>query len=190
MKEQNGMTREEALALLEQNIHNANLRKHCLASEAVLRAMARHLNQDEEKWGLAGLLHDLDAESHPDLQVHTHRSVEMLRARGVQLEIIEAIRLHNEAAHPDKRSTLIQHALAAGETVTGLIIASALVRPDRQLASVQLKSVRKRFRESAFARGADRSIISECTHCGLELDEFLALALAAMQDIAPELELA
>ena len=66
MKEPYGMTREEALALLEQNIYNANLRKHCLASEAVLRAMARHLNQDEEKWGLAGLLHDLDAESHPD----------------------------------------------------------------------------------------------------------------------------
>lgn len=108
------------------------------------------LNQDEEKWGLAGLLHDLDAESHPGLCRYIPiAALEMLRARGVQLEIIEAIRLHNEAAHPDKRSTLLQHALAAGETVTGLIIASALVRPDRQLASVQLKSVRKRFRESA-----------------------------------------
>lgn len=89
----------------------------------------------------------------------------------------------------DKRSRILQHALAAGETVTGLIIARALVRPDRQPPSVKLKSVRKHFHESAFARGADRVIIAECMHCGLDVDDFLAPALTAMQGIAAELEL-
>lgn len=189
MQTEYGINRAEALELMQSHITNANLRKHCLASEAVLRALARKLGQDEELWGLCGLLHDLDAETHPDLDVHTHHTVAILQAQGVHDDIIEAIRLHNESAHTDKRTTLLQHGLAAGETVTGLIIASALVRPDKQLASVKVKSVRKRFRESAFARGANRDIIAECVHCGLEVDDFLALALTAMQAIASELEL-
>ncbi len=171
-----GIDREEALALMQAHIENANLRKHCLASEAVLRALAKHLGEDEELWGLSGLLHDLDAESHPELHEHTRHTVALLQERGVHADIIEAIRLHNESAHQDKRTSILHHALAAGETVTGLIIASALVRPDKQLASVKVKSVRKRFRESAFARGANREIIAECVHCGLEVDDFLALA--------------
>ena len=184
-----GITRAEALDLVYAHVHNENLRRHSLASEAVLRALARHLGEDEELWGLCGLLHDLDAESHPDMHSHTHHTVQVLRERGVEANIIEAIRLHNEAAHQDKRGTLLQHALAAGETVTGLIIASALVRPDKRLAAVQPKSVRRRFRESAFARGANRKIIAECEHCGVRVDDFLALALAAMQGIADELAL-
>lgn len=184
-----GITRAEALELVHAHLHNENLRRHSLASEAVLRALARHLGEDEELWGLCGLLHDLDAESHPDMGTHTHHTVQVLQERGVATDIVEAIRLHNEAAHQEKRSTPLQHALAAGETVTGLIIASALVRPDKSLAAVQPKSVRRRFRESAFARGADRKVIAECVHCGLEVDDFLALALAAMQGIAEELAL-
>lgn len=86
---------------------------------------ARHLDEKEELWGLCGLLHDLDAESHPDRETHTHHTVRVLRERGVAASIVEAIRLHNEAAHREKRSTLLQHAQAAGETVTGLITASA-----------------------------------------------------------------
>ena len=184
-----GINRKEALALMQAHISNTNLRKHCLASEAVLRALAQRLGEDEELWGLCGLLHDLDAESHPDLHEHTLHTVAVLQMRGVHADLIEAIRLHNETAHKDKRSTILHHGLSAGETVTGLIIASALVRPDKQLASVKVKSVRKRFRESAFARGANREIIAECVHCGLEVDDFLSLALTAMQGIATELEL-
>ena len=184
-----GISREEALDLLQQHLDNENMIKHCLASEAVLRALARRLGEDEEKWGLAGLLHDLDAESQPDLSTHTSETVEILTDRGVEPEIIDAIRMHNEKAHGERRSTPFHHALAAGETITGLVIATALVYPDKKLGSVKPKSVRKRFREKAFARGADREIIRECEHLGLEVNEFCDLALAAMCTISDDLGL-
>ena len=138
-----GISREKAVELVRRHIHNDNLFKHCLASEAVLRAMAEHMGEDEDKWGLAGLLHDLDSETHPDLAVHTRETVRILTEKGVDPEIIEAIRLHNPEAYPgDTRTTVFQHALAAGETITGLVIATALVQPDKKLASVKPKSVR------------------------------------------------
>ncbi len=184
-----GITRQEALRLLRNHLQNPNLFKHCLASEAVLRRLARHLGEDEEKWGLAGLLHDLDAESQPDLSTHTHETVTILGRLGVDAEIIEAIRLHNEKAHGERRSTRFQHALAAGETITGLVIATALVYPDKKLKSVRPKSVRKRFKEKSFARGANREIIRECELIGLTVPEFCDLALEAMQEISDELGL-
>lgn len=184
-----GITREQSLELLHEKLQNSNMIKHCLASEAVMRALARKFDEDEEKWGLAGLLHDLDAETQPDLSTHTNETVEILNKHGVDPEIIDAIRMHNEKAHGDKRSTRFHHALAAGETITGLIIATALVYPDKKLTSVKPKSVRKRFKEKAFARGADREIIRECEQIGLEVNEFCDLALVAMQDIGNELGL-
>ncbi len=184
-----GITRDEALELVREHLDNENLVKHSLASEAVLRALARRLGEDEDKWGLAGLLHDLDAESQPDLTTHTSETVAILSSRGVDPEIIDAIRMHNEKAHGDKRSTPFHHALAAGETITGLVIATALVYPDKKLASVKPKSVRKRFKEKAFARGADREIIRECEHLGLKVGEFCDLALAALCPIAEDLGL-
>lgn len=184
-----GISREDALNLLHQHVTNQNMVKHCLASEAVMKALANHLGTDEEQWGLAGLLHDLDVESQPDLLTHTHETVEVLKQNGVDDEIIEAIRLHNEKAHEDRRSTPFQHALAAGETITGLVIATTLVYPDKKLASVKPKSVRKRFKEKAFARGANREIIAECSHLGLEVNQFCDIALKAMQDISDELGL-
>ncbi|MCF8057319.1 MAG: HDIG domain-containing protein [Desulfocapsa sp.] len=187
--EKYGISREQALDLIHEHIANRNMINHCLASEAVLRSLAGHLGEDEEKWGLAGLLHDLDAESQPDLATHTHETVHILKERGVDPEIIEAIRLHNEKAHEDSRRTTFQHGLAAGETITGLVVAAALVYPDKKLASVKPKSVRKRFKEKAFARGANRDIIAECTHLGLEVNEFCDLALGAMQQIAEEIGL-
>lgn len=184
-----GIDRAEALTLLNEHVASPNMRKHCLASEAVLKSLARHLGEDEEKWGLAGLLHDLDVESHEDLTVHTHGTVAILQEKGVDQEIIEAIRLHNEKAHPDRRSLPFHHALAAGETITGLVTATALVYPDKRLASVKPKSVRKRFKEKAFARGADREIIRECEQLNLEVNEFCDLALKAMQAISDDLGL-
>ncbi len=185
-----GITREQALQLLHDHIKAPNLIKHCLASEAVMRALARRLGEDENKWGLAGLLHDLDVEqTADDLSRHTHETVRVLTELGIDAEIIEAIRLHNEQAHPDRRSTPFQHALAAGETITGLIIATALVYPDKKLASVKPKSVRKRYKEKSFAAGANREIIAECEQLGIPLPEFCDLCLAAMQDIADQLGL-
>lgn len=185
-----GITRERALQLVKQHLTNPNLVKHSLATEAVLRALARHFGEDEELWGLTGLLHDLDAQATgDDLSIHTHQTVEILRGEGVAEEIIEAIRMHNEHAHGDKRSERFHHALAAGETITGLITATALVYPDKKLASVKPKSVRKRYKEKLFAAGANREIIAECELIGLPLPEFCDLCLEAMQGIAADLGL-
>jgi len=185
-----GITRQRSLELLQQHLSNPNLIKHSLASEAVLRGLARHFGEDEELWGLTGLLHDLDVElTLDDLSRHTHETVRILREEGVAEPIITAIRLHNEAAHNDKRSERLHHALAAGETITGLIIASALVYPDKKLASVKPKSVRKRYKEKLFAAGASREIIAECELIGIPIPEFCDLCLAAMQDIAADLGL-
>jgi len=129
-----GITREEAFELVKQYLKSPNMINHCLAAEAVMKALAEHVDEDAEKWGLAGLLHDLDAESHTALDVHTRETARILEEKGVDLEIIEAIRLHNEQAHPgERRSTQFQHLLAAGETITGLIVATALVYPDKKL---------------------------------------------------------
>ncbi|MEE4242850.1 MAG: HDIG domain-containing metalloprotein [Desulfopila sp.] len=188
--EQFGISREDALDLLKSRLKNENLYKHCLAAEAVLQATARELGEDVDKWGLAGLLHDLDAETQPDLDVHTVETAEILEERGVDADIVEAICLHNLQAHPGKqRSSPFHFALAAGETITGLIIATALVYPDKKLSSVKPKSVRKRIKEKAFARGADREIIKECEQAGIPLADFCALSLTAMQGIADELGL-
>ena len=183
-----GISREKAVELVRRHIHNDNLFKHCLASEAVLRAMAEHMGEDEDKWCLAGLLHDLDSETHPDLAVHTRETVRILTEKGVDPEIIEAIRLHNPEAYPgDTRTTVFQHALAAGETITGLVIATALVQPDKKLASVKPKSVRKRMKEKAFARGANRETIMECEIIGIPIADFCTLSVTAMQKIADSL---
>lgn len=184
-----GISRRDVLQLLGDNISNPNMIKHCLATEAVMRALARHLGEDEDKWGLAGLLHDLDVETHPDLTVHTNGTVRVLQEKGVDPEIVDAIRMHNEKAHDETRHTAFHHALAAGETITGLVTATALVYPDKKLSSVKPKSVRKRFKEKAFARGADREIIRECEKLGLEINTFCDLALVAMQDISDDLGL-
>lgn len=185
-----GIDRERAMQLLDENLSNPNMIKHCLASEAVMRKLARHFGEDEELWGLTGLLHDLDAEAtEGDLSVHTHQTAELLRKEGVAEEIITAICMHNEEAHDSRRSERFHHALAAGETITGLITATALVYPDKKLASVKPKSVRKRIKEKAFAAGANREIIMECEQIGVPIAEFCDLCLDAMQGIADDLGL-
>jgi putative nucleotidyltransferase with HDIG domain len=178
------MTRDDALLLLREQVKNENLIKHCLASEAVMASLAERLGGNRETWAMAGLLHDLDVEiTQADLNVHGLETVRILRERGVAPDIVEAIRKHNELAHGEKRSTPFERALAAGETITGLITATALVYPDRKLASVQSKSVVKRMKEKGFARSVNRDIILECEQVGIPLPEFAELALKAMQGI-------
>ncbi|HPQ51966.1 MAG TPA: HDIG domain-containing protein [Spirochaetota bacterium] len=185
------ISREDAYNLLCEHVKNENMIKHSLASEAVMRAVARELGEDEERWGLAGLLHDVDVEiTNADLAVHTKEAVKILGEIDVDQEIIEAIRLHNEVAHPgEHRSTVFQHALAAGETITGLITATALVYPDKKVAGVKAKSVKKRMKETAFARSVNREIIMECGKAGIELDSFIELSLDAMKGVSEELGL-
>lgn len=178
------MTRDEAVVLLKQYIRDERMLSHSYAAEAVLRALARHLGQDEETWGLAGLLHDIDLERvGGDLTVHGLEAARILTGRGVDAAVVEAVRMHNEMAAGAKRETPFQHALAAGETITGLISATALVYPDKKLASVKVKSVVKRMREKAFAASVNRETILECERIGIPLDAFAGIALAAMQDI-------
>ncbi|RPI92996.1 MAG: HDIG domain-containing protein [Spirochaetales bacterium] len=185
------MERERAIELLKEYVKNENMLKHCLASEAVMRSLARELGQDEAKWALAGLLHDIDVElTDADLAVHGRETVRILGEQGVDPDIIDAIRLHNEEAFPgETRSTLFQHALAAGETVTGLITATALVYPDKKLSSVKASSVVKRMKEKAFARSVNRDFVLECEKFGMELPRFVEVSLSAMRGISDDLGL-
>ena len=184
------MTRGEAIELLNQFIKNERMLNHCYASEAVMKALARKLGRDEEEWGIAGLLHDLDLEiTNADLSIHTRETEKILSEKGVEPEIIDAIKMHNEEAWGMKRNTVFHHALAAGETVTGMIVAAALVYPDKKLASVKAKSVTKRMKEKAFAASVNRDTIMECDRIGLPLDEFVEICLQAMKEISDQLGL-
>ena len=178
------ISREKAINLLHQYIKNDRMIFHSLASEAVLRAMARRLGRDEEKWGLAGLLHDLDVEiTHADPKVHGLETARILNEMEVDPDIIEAIKLHNEYATDQSRTSEFHHALSAGETITGLILATSLVYPDKQISSVKPKSVTKRMKEKAFAASVKRENILECELIGIPMDEFAELSIAAMVGI-------
>ncbi|MHB8090459.1 MAG: HDIG domain-containing metalloprotein [Syntrophales bacterium] len=184
------MTRDEAEELLKTHVKSERMLAHSLASEAVLRALARRLGRDEEAWGRAGLLHDIDIEDvGGDLNRHGLEAAPILSKAGVEDEIVEAIKMHNETAAGELRHTELQHALAAGETITGLITAVTLVYPDKKIAGVKVKSVTKRMKEKAFAASVNREIIRECEKIGLSLDEFAGLAVAAMQEIADRIGL-
>ncbi len=184
------MKHEQALELLRKYVTGENMIKHCLASEAVMNSLAGKLNADTAKWALAGLLHDIDVEiTKGNPALHSLEAVKILSENGIDPEIIEAIKMHNEKAHNEKRSTVFHHALAAGETITGLITATALVYPDKKLASVKPKSILKRMKEKSFAQSVDRNIIMECELAGIPLPEFAELALNAMQSISNDLGL-
>ena len=173
--------REQALELLNQYIKNDRMIRHSLASEAVLRSLARRLGRDEEKWGLAGLLHDLDVEiTNADPKVHGLETARILSEMGIDEDIVEAIKLHNEMATDIPRTTEFHHALAAGETITGLITATSLVYPDKKVSSVKPKSVVKRMKEKAFAASVKRENILECELIGIPLEEFAEMAIVAM----------
>ena len=185
------MERIKALELLRSHVSNENMVRHCLASEAVLKSLAQRFGEDQELWGLAGLLHDIDVElTAGDPSRHTHEAERILRENGLPEPLIEAVKLHNAEAHPGRTRTERLHlALAAGETVTGLITATALVYPDRKLSSVKASSVTKRMKDRRFAATVDRGIIMECEKLGLTLDEFVELSLGAMRSVAADLGL-
>jgi putative nucleotidyltransferase with HDIG domain len=181
--------RADVLAAVEAHVANVNLRRHMLATEAIMRAVAARLGQDPEVWGLAGLGHDLDVEeTAEDFTRHGAVAAGMLRDLGLAEEAVHAVAAHN----PDTGVVVESNfdiALLAADQLSGLITAATLVRPDKDLAGVKLKSVRKRYREGAFARGVDRTAIARCADLGLELDEFMAIGLQAMAGIATELGL-
>ncbi len=183
------ISREEALQLLNENISSKNMLKHCFASEAVLRGIAKKLGENEEEYGIAGLLHDIDVEiTNADPKIHGTYAEKLLKGK-ITDEMIDAIKMHNEFSSGKERSTRFQYALAAGETITGLIMATALVYPDRKISSVKTSSVVKRMKQKAFAASVKRENILECEKIGIPLDEFAGLSIAAMAEIGEILEL-
>jgi len=183
------MIRKEALESVKANVENANLVKHMLATEAIMRSLARRLGEDEEEWGLTGLLHDIDVElTAGDMSTHSKLGADLARELGASEAMAHAILCHNEA-HGFPMETKLDKALFCVDPLTGLITAAALVRPDKKLAGVEANSVKKRFKEKGFAAGANREHIAKCSEIGLELDEFIELGLEAMKGIAPQLGL-
>jgi putative nucleotidyltransferase with HDIG domain len=183
------MTREEALESVKANVENANLVKHMLATEAIMRALAKQLGEDKEEWGLTGLLHDIDVElTEGDMGSHSKLGADLVKEMGGSEAMAHAILCHNQA-HNILPQTKLDKALLCADPLTGLITAAALVRPDKKLAGVEAKSVKKRFKEKSFAAGANREQIAGCSELGLELDEFIDLGLEAMKGIAAELGL-
>lgn len=184
------MDREQAVILMESHLEADNLRKHSLASEAVMRALARRLGHDEEAWGLAGLLHDLDyVQTQDDPARHGLVTEKILRESGVDETIIQAVKAHNAEALGLTRQTPMDLALTCAETMTGMVVAATLVYPDKKLKSVKPKSIVKRMKEKHFAKGVRREHIMLCEELGLPLAQFASLSLKAMAAIDKQLGL-
>jgi len=189
------MTREEAYDILLSLIKNENLIRHHLACEAAMKALYRRLNpnavsQDEEKWGIVGLLHDADYElskNHPSR--HTLILEEKIGGK-IPADIMYAIKSHNFQNNHVEPQTFMDWSIYCVDELTGLIVAAALVHPDKKLASLDVNFIMNRFNETSFAKGANRDQIKFCEEkLGIALDEFMQITLSAMQAIAPELGL-
>ena len=184
--------RDDAYQLMTSHVKNENLQKHMLAVEAAMRFYARKYGEDEELWGMTGLLHDCDYEEYPDLREHTRVSADWLREDGYDERIIYAILAHNDlnvATHP--RNNLLSHALFACDEITGMITATALVRPTKSVIGLETSSVRKKMKTKGFAAGVNRDdLYKGADELGVDLDEHIALVIQAMSSIADELGLA
>ncbi|WAC06861.1 MAG: HDIG domain-containing protein [Thermodesulfobacteriota bacterium] len=184
------INREKSLTLLKGHIQAENLIKHCLATEAIMRKVAQRLGKEVELCGLTGLLHDIDLEiTRDDQSKHALVGADLLEKEGFPQEALQAIRAHNGERLGIERQTEFEHALAASETITGLIVATALVQPEKKIANVKIKSVTKRMKEKRFAENVNRDIIKECELFGIPVEDFVALSITAMQGIADDLGL-
>ena len=184
------MDRQQALDLMEGHMRADNLRKHCLATEAVMRALAERLDEPVDLWGIAGLLHDLDYEETADNPLeHGLRTAVILAESDLPTEVINAIKAHNAEVLGLERKSKLDFALTCAESITGMVIATALVYPDKRLQSVKPKSILKRMKQKDFARRVNREQIRLCEEIGVDLADFAELSLMAMQGISDELGL-
>jgi putative nucleotidyltransferase with HDIG domain len=183
------MNREKALDLVKKNLKNKNLVSHSLAMEAVMRAYAEFLGEDSDIWALAGLVHDLDYEETAETPLeHGLKGEKILLENGFSREIIEIAKAHNgmlELPLDSKAKIIIQ----AADPLTGLIVASALIHPDKKLSSIDAKFVLNRFSKKDFARGARREDIKKCENADINLETFIEIGLKAMQNISKEIGL-
>jgi putative nucleotidyltransferase with HDIG domain len=191
------MDRASAHALMTAHVADAGLRRHMLAVEAAMRCYAARLGGDPETWGMAGLLHDFDWEIHPTLERHPAEGAPILRDAGCDEAVVRAILSHNTAGTGIERAAPMDFALLACDEITGLLSASALVRPDKDVRQVLIPSVQKKWKDKAFARGVDRAHVQAATEdfsrvCfggGLELWTHVGNVLQAMQGVAADLDL-
>lgn len=189
------ISREQALELVKKyNTHEQDL-IHYLESEAVMRELAAHFGEDKDYWAMLGLIHDVDwGVTKDNVSEHLTKMPEILKEAGFDDEFIETVLSHGygyeQMPHlkDKKRTEKIQHALAAAETITGLIHAYALMRGGK-IEGMQAKGLKKKFKDKTFARAVDREIIKECEHLGLSLDEFFEIAIKGIQKIAKEVGL-
>jgi hypothetical protein len=189
------ISRQDALTLVRKYIKTENTVKHLLATEAIMRTLAQKFEPDQEDvWGIAGLIHDLDWETIKDKEKeHAKKTVEILKQENVDVpqEVIQTILAHCCNLYPEYQpQNKRDWSLFIADSLTGLIIATALVRPDKKLESVELKSVMKKFKQPAFAAGTRREDIALCEEkLGLKLDEFINIGLMSLQKISQELGL-
>ena len=185
-----GMTRDEALSILHEFTKSESLRKHALAVEACVVAYARKFGEDEQKWSTTALLHDFDYEMHPNAPDHPMKGEPILTERGVEAEVRRAILSHaNYSGVP--RDSLLEKTLFACDELAGFLTAVSYVKPSRSIAELDVKSVRKKLKDKAFARSVSRDDIeSGARELGVDLDEHIAFCITAMRDRAAELGLA
>ena len=186
---------EDTLAIMHEYTASDSLRKHMLSVEAAMRAYAEKFGEDPDRWGITGLIHDFDYEKYPNdahspTEEHPAEGVRILRGRGFPDDILEAILGHAQYSGVPRQS-LMAKTLFAVDELTGLITATALVRPSRSVMEVEAKSVRKKMKDKAFARGVNRDdVINGAADLGVDLDEHIAFVIRAMQGAASEIGLA
>jgi putative nucleotidyltransferase with HDIG domain len=185
-------TYEDAYTLMTTHVKNENLQKHMLSVSAAMRAYARKYGEDEELWAMTGLLHDSDYEEYPDLHEHTQVVANWLREGGYDERIVYAILAHNDLnAETNPRTDLLSKSLYACDEVTGMITATALVRPNKSIYGLEVSSVRKKMKSKGFAAGVNRDdLVKGAAELGVDLDEHIAFVIQAMTSIADKLGLA
>jgi len=182
-------SREDALALVHQYVESESLRRHMYSVEAACRAYARKFGEDEELYGLAGLVHDFDYEKYPE--EHPLTGVEILRERGYPEEVVHAVQAHYAVRTGVEPTSLLDRTLCACDEVTGLVTAAALVRPSRSVMDLEAKSVMKKFKDRQFAAGVSREEVQHAVELlGVELKDHVQFVIEAMRGVAPELGLA
>ncbi len=181
------MNREDALALVKKHLKNKNLFKHCLAVEACMRALAERFGQDQDKWGLAGILHDIDYEmTSSDPEEHGVKSMDILKDYDIDPDIMRAIQAH---AGRVPCTSDMEWSIYSVDPLTGLIVAAVLMHPTKKLKNVDEGFVQRRYQEKSFARGAKREDIEQIKNTGMDKDELIRISLKAMQGIDTELGL-
>lgn len=184
------IAREKALELVNTHVKTRNIVKHLLATEALMRSLARRFGENEDRWGLAGLLHDLDWDyTKPTPEKHGLKSFEMLASEDIDDEMRSAIKIHNYVLGIEPR-TLLEKALYCSEMMTGFIVAVTLVQPSKKLADVSVDSIMRKYKEKSFAAGARREIMNRCEEfLGFPVSELAQICLKAMHGISGELGL-